>query len=69
MQGVSIVGKKGESGAYGKVTKGAARGEASAPCKGRSIGKEGEKDRRRGGGTLKGCKKELHTGTNKIMMC
>jgi len=23
----------------------------------------------RGGGTVKGCKRELHTGTNKIMMC
>jgi len=27
------------------------RGKASALCKGRSTGKEGEKDRRRGGGT------------------
>ena len=23
----------------------------------------------RGGGTVKGCKRELHTRTNKIMMC
>jgi len=36
------VGKEGEGSACGKATKGIAKGEAGAPCKGKSTGK-GEK--------------------------
>jgi len=50
MKGVPIVGEEGEGNACGKATKGAAR-KASAPCKGKSVGKgEGtEKSRRKRG--------------------
>ena len=50
MQEVSIMSKEGESGACDKATKGIAKGEASTPCKGRSIGKKVEKNRREGDG-------------------
>jgi len=39
---VSIVGKEGEGGTCGKATKGVARRETGAPCKGKSTEK-GEK--------------------------
>ena len=44
------MGKEGESGACGNVTKGTTREEASAPCKGRSTGKKVEEGGTRGGG-------------------
>ena len=43
------MGKEGESGVCGNAIKGAAREEASVPCKGRSTGKKVEK-----GGTGEG---------------
>jgi len=48
MQGVSIVGEKGKGNACGKATKGIARGEASAPYKGKSTGKGKESGGERG---------------------
>jgi len=39
MQRVSIVGKKEKGSTCSKTTKGVARGEAGAPCKGKSAGK------------------------------
>jgi len=39
MQGVSIVGEEGKGSTCSKATKGAARGEASMPCKGKGVGK------------------------------
>jgi len=51
MQGISFVGKEGESGACGNAIKGTAREEASAPCKGKSAGKEVKEGGTGGGGT------------------
>jgi len=48
MQGVPIVEKEGKGSACGKVTKGIAREEASAPCKGKSAGKGEEVEKSRG---------------------
>jgi len=47
---VSIVDEKGKSDACGKATKGAAKGKASMPCKGKSAGKEVEEGRKGGDG-------------------
>ena len=44
------MGKEGESGVCGNAIKGAAREEASAPCKGKSAGKEVEEGGTGGGG-------------------
>jgi len=51
MQRVSIVGEEEKGSMCGKATKGAAREEACAPCKGKSIGKgeEVEESRRKRG--------------------
>ena len=51
MQRVSIVGEEEKGSICGKTTKGAAREEACAPCKGKSIGKgeEVEESRRKRG--------------------
>ena len=46
MQGVFIVGKKGESGVYGKATKGTTKGETNTSCKGKSAKKKVEEGRR-----------------------
>jgi len=48
MQEVSIVDEKGKGSTCGKATKGTARGEASVPCKEKSIGKEEEVEESRG---------------------
>jgi len=52
MQRVSIVGKKEKGSTCSKTTKGVARGEAGAPCKGKSVGKgkEVEESREKRGG-------------------
>ena len=46
------MGKEGESGTCGNATKGAAREEASALCKGRSTGKKVEEGGTGGGGAV-----------------
>jgi len=48
MQGVSIVDEKGESSICGKATKGTEKGEASIPCKERSVEKKVEEGKRGG---------------------
>jgi len=40
--------KKGKGSICNKVIKGAARGEAGVPCKGKSVGKEEEIEESRG---------------------
>jgi len=44
------MGKEGEGGACGNATKGTAREETGAPCKGRSAGKKVEEGGTGGGG-------------------
>jgi len=48
MQEVSIMDEKGKGDTYGKATKDTARGEASMPCKEKSIGKGEEVEESRG---------------------